>query len=166
MRVASFFAGIGGFDLGFQRAGMEMVFHCEIDEHCQKILKRHWPGVPLHADITRLKASVIPPADLWCAGWPCQDLSHANATERKGLAGERSGLFHDFIDLVKKVRPAWLVLENVPGLLSAEQGTALETVTDTLEKNGYLEKPCASQPRRGRWSGSGAGVLKWLLRVG
>jgi DNA (cytosine-5)-methyltransferase 1 len=138
MRVASFFAGIGGFDLGFQRAGMEIVFHCEIDEHCQKILKRHWPGVPLHADIKTLDASTIPSAELWCAGWPCQDLSHANATERKGLGGERSGLFHDFFDLVKKVRPTWLVLENVPGLLSAEKGVALETVIDTLEKDGYL----------------------------
>lgn len=138
MRVASFFAGIGGFDLGFQRAGMEIVFHCEIDQHCQKVLKRHWPEVPLHADITKLKATAIPAAELWCAGWPCQDLSHANATERKGLAGERSGLFHDFLGLVKKVRPAWLVLENVPGLLSAEQGVALETVTDSLEENGYL----------------------------
>lgn len=138
MRVASFFAGIGGFDLGFQRAGMEIVFHCEIDEHCQKILKRHWPEVPLHGDITKLKASEIPSADLWCAGWPCQDLSHANATDRKGLAGKRSGLFYDFLGLVKQVRPSWLVLENVPGLLSAEQGVALETVTDSLEENGYL----------------------------
>jgi DNA (cytosine-5)-methyltransferase 1 len=138
MRVSSFFAGIGGFDLGFERAGMDIVFHCEIDEHCQKVLKRHWPKVPLYADITTLDASIIPPSELWCAGWPCQDLSHANAGERKGLAGERSGLFHDFLELVKEARPAWLVMENVPGLLSAEQGTALETVTDALEENGYL----------------------------
>lgn len=138
MRVSSFFAGIGGFDLGFQRAGMEIVFHCEIDEHCQRILKRHWPKVPLHDDITTLKASTIPTSELWCAGWPCQDLSHANASERKGLAGKRSGLFYDFMELVKEAHPTWLVLENVPGLLSAEQGIALETVTHTLEENGYL----------------------------
>ena len=138
MRVASFFTGIGGFDLGFERAGMRVIFHCEIDELCQKVLKRHWPEVPLHADITTLEATAIPPADLWCAGWPCQDLSHANAGDRKGLAGERSGLFHNFMELVKDVHPSWLVLENVPGLLSAEQGTALEKVIDTLEENGYL----------------------------
>lgn len=138
MRFASFFAGIGGFDLGFERAGMQVVFHCEIDEFCQKILSRHWPEVPLYADITTLNAATIPPAELWCAGWPCQDLSHANVGDRKGLAGKRSGLFHNFMGLVKEVHPAWLVLENVPGLLSAEQGTALETVTDTLEENGYL----------------------------
>lgn len=137
MKVASFFAGIGGFDLGFERAGMEVVFQCEIDDFCHKILKRHWPKVPLHADITTLRAAAIPPAKLWCAGWPCQDLSAAN-TEREGLQGKRSGLFYTFMELAAEVQPAWLVMENVPGLLSAEQGTALEAAIDTLEKVGYL----------------------------
>lgn len=137
MRAASFFAGIGGFDLGFQRAGIQPVFHCEIDTHCQQVLKRHWPEVPLHDDITTLKAADIPQADIWAGGWPCQDLSHAN-TERKGLRGERSGLFFDFVELAAEARPRWLVMENVVGLLSAEQGTALETVTNELEEIGYL----------------------------
>jgi DNA (cytosine-5)-methyltransferase 1 len=137
MRVCSFFAGIGGFDLGFERAGMDVVFQCEIEPFCQQILKRHWPHVPLHDDITTLHPTTIPDADLWCAGWPCQDLSSAN-TNREGLAGKRSGLFFTFMDLVREVRPAWLVVENVPGLLSAEGGTALEAVIDTLEENGYL----------------------------
>ncbi len=137
MQVASFFAGIGGFDLGFERAGMRVVFQCEIDPFCQKILKRHWPQVPLHEDITTLIPTTIPTADLWCAGWPCQDLSNAN-TDRKGLTGDRSGLFYKFMELVGEVHPTWLVLENVPGLLSAEQGTALEAVIDTLETHGYL----------------------------
>lgn len=137
MRVASFFAGIGGFDLGLEWAGMEIVFQCEIDPHCQQILQRHWPQTPRHADITQLDPTTLPAADLWCAGWPCQDLSSAN-TERQGLAGSRSGLFHCFMELVTTVQPAWLVLENVPGLLCAEQGQALETVIDTLEAIGYL----------------------------
>jgi DNA (cytosine-5)-methyltransferase 1 len=137
LRVASFFAGIGGFDLGFERAGMQVVFQCEIDTLCQSILKRHWPQVPLHADINDLNSTTIPEADLWCAGWPCQDLSNAN-TSRQGLAGGRSGLFYRFMELVAEVHPTWLVLENVPGLLSAEQGTALETIIDTLEEVGYL----------------------------
>ncbi|MEG4075432.1 DNA (cytosine-5-)-methyltransferase [Microcoleus sp. Pol14C2] len=137
MRVASFFSGIGGFDLGFEKAGMNVVFQCEIDKYCQQILKRHWPQVPIYEDIRTLTHSTIPAADLWCAGWPCQDLSNAN-TERKGLAGARSGLFYKFMELVAEIQPAWLVLENVPGLLSAEQGTALEVVIDTLEAHGYL----------------------------
>lgn len=137
LRVASFFTGIGGFDLGFQRAGLTPVFHCEIDPHCQLILRRHWPKVPLHADITTLAAATIPQADVWAAGWPCQDLSHAN-TNRTGLKGARSGLFYRFADLARKVRPRWIVLENVVGLLSAEGGGAFESVIDELEEIGYL----------------------------
>lgn len=116
---------------------MEIVFHCEIDTHCQRVLKKHWPGVPLHDDITTLEASAIPAAELWCAGWPCQDVSHANA-QRLGLDGHRSGLFFSFMELVRKVQPAWLVLENVTGLLSADDGAALERVADELEASGYL----------------------------
>lgn len=137
VRVASFFAGIGGFDLGFERAGMEVVFQCEIDSFAQKILRRHWPGVPLHEDITTLSPATIPSADLWCAGWPCQDLSTAN-TVRQGLKGARSGLFHRFMDLASERHPKWVVMENVPGVLSAQEGTALESVIDRLEEAGYL----------------------------
>lgn len=137
MRFASFFAGIGGFDLGFQRAGMKAVFHCEIDPFCQRILKRHWPEVPLHGDITTLKTENIPKADLWAGGWPCQDVSHANA-QREGLHGQRSGLFFKFTKLAGKVQPRWIVLENVAGLLSADEGAAFESVIEQLEKIGYL----------------------------
>ncbi|MBK6896066.1 MAG: DNA (cytosine-5-)-methyltransferase [Alphaproteobacteria bacterium] len=137
MRFASFFAGIGGFDLGFQRAGMTPVFHCEIDPYCQKVLKRHWPEVPLHGDILTLKEFDIPQADLWAGGWPCQDVSHAN-TQRKGIGGERSGLFFQLAHLAGKLKPKWLVLENVSGLLSSDEGCAFESVIDELEKIGYL----------------------------
>jgi len=137
LRLASFFAGIGGFDLGFQRAGFEVAFHCEIDPHCQRILKKHWPQVPLHDDITTLDPADIPAADVWTGGWPCQDLSNGNL-RREGLEGARSGLFFRFMDLARTVRPRWLVLENVPGLLSASDGTAFESVIDELEESGYL----------------------------
>ena len=137
LKFASFFAGIGGFDLGFERAGLDAVFQCEIDPYCQTILKRHWPKVPLHGDIQSLESTAIPSADIWTAGWPCQDLSNAN-TNRQGLKGKRSGLFFDFSELAGACRPPWLVLENVSGLLSAEHGTALETVVDELEALGYL----------------------------
>ena len=137
VKAASFFAGIGGFDLGFERAGIKVVFQCEIDNFCHRILKRHWPNVPLHEDITTLRSAAIPSANIWCAGWPCQDLSSAN-TEREGLQGKRSGLFYKFTELAAEVQPTWLVMENVPGLLSAEQGTALEAAINTLEEIGYL----------------------------
>jgi DNA (cytosine-5)-methyltransferase 1 len=137
MRFASFFAGIGGFDLGFQRAGMIPAFHCEIDPFCQRILKKHWPEVPLHDDITTLEAGDIPEAELWAGGWPCQDVSHANA-QRKGILGTRSGLFFTFTELTRQVRPRWVVLENVSGLLSSDGGVAFESVINELEKIGYL----------------------------
>jgi DNA (cytosine-5)-methyltransferase 1 len=137
MRLASFFAGIGGFDLGFQHAGIIPVFHCEIDPYCQRILKRHWPEVPLHDDITTLNANQIPEAEVWAGGWPCQDVSSANA-QRKGLSGARSGLFFTFAELARAVRPPWIVLENVPGLLSADDGSAFESVVDELEEIGYM----------------------------
>jgi DNA (cytosine-5)-methyltransferase 1 len=137
MRFASFFAGIGGFDLGFQRAGMIPAFHCEIDPFCQRILKRHWPEVPLHDDITTLKAREIPETELWAGGWPCQDVSHANH-ERKGIHGNRSGLFFTFTELARQVRPRWIVLENVSGLLSSDGGSAFESVINELEEIGYV----------------------------
>jgi DNA (cytosine-5)-methyltransferase 1 len=137
MRLASYFAGIGGFDLGFQHAGIIPAFHCEIDPFCQRVLKRHWPEIPLHDDITTLKAQDIPEAEIWAGGWPCQDVSHANA-QREGIRGARSGLFFTFADLARTVQPPWIVLENVPGLLSSDDGSAFESVIDELEEIGYM----------------------------
>ena len=137
MKLASFFTGIGGFDLGFERAGAEVVFQCEIDTHCQQVLRRHWPKVPLHGDILNLEPGEIPNADIWSAGWPCQDLSNGNS-QRAGLGGSRSGLIFRFIELARAVQPRWLILENVSGILSADNGSALESVVNAMEEIGYL----------------------------
>ena len=137
MRLASFFTGIGGFDLGFEQAGCQVVFQCEIDPVCQRVLRSHWPDIPLHDDIATLQGPDVPEADIWSAGWPCQDVSHANA-QRTGIRGENSGLFYEFMRLVGENRPRWIILENVPGLLSADGGTAFESVIDEMEKVGYL----------------------------
>ncbi len=137
LRAASFFAGIGGFDLGLERAGLEVVFQCEVDPYCQRVLRKHWPKVKLHGDICSLSPEEVPEAEVWCGGWPCQDLSHANH-ERRGLKGSRSALFYRLVELASARRPRWLILENVTGLFSAESGTALEAVVDSLEEVGYL----------------------------
>ena len=76
LRVASFFSGIGGFDLGLERAGMNVVFQCEINEFCKKVLKKHWPHVRLESDILQLKADDILEAELWAGGFPCQLVSN------------------------------------------------------------------------------------------
>lgn len=137
MKLASFFTGIGGFDLGFERAGCEVVFQCEIDPHCQQVLRSHWPSVPLHDDILTLSPGDIPHADIWSAGWPCQDISNANA-QRAGIGGSRSSLFFRFTALARTVQPRWIILENVPGLLTSDKGTAFESVIREMEEIGYL----------------------------
>lgn len=135
--VASFFSGIGGLDLGFEKAGMTVVMQCEIDSFCRKVLKQHWPDTPLYGDIAEIKSEQIPQADVYVAGFPCQDLSLANQGKRKGLEGERSGLFHEFIRLVEERQPRWIVIENVPGLLNSNFGRDFAAVLHTLDGGGY-----------------------------
>jgi DNA (cytosine-5)-methyltransferase 1 len=137
MRVASFFAGIGGFDLGFERSGAKVVFQCEKDRFCQQVLRTHWPDVPLRSDINELEPGDIPEAEVWAGGFPCQDLSLANQGKRRGLDGNRSGLFWKFAELAHVVRPKWIVLENVVGLLNANDGEDFRCVIQALDELGY-----------------------------
>ena len=137
MRVASFFSGIGGIDLGFEQAGMEVVFQCEILSFGQQILKKHWPTVPLVDDIACVDARDIPEADVFAGGFPCQDLSLANQGKRKGLGGERSGLFYKFAELIADRKPRWVFIENVPGLLNSARGSDFRIVVSTLDEFGY-----------------------------
>ena len=88
LKVATFFCGIGGFDLGLENAGMKVVFQCERDRFRQSVLKKHWPDIPLITDINDVRSSDIPDTDLWCGGFPCQDLSSANQGKRKGRSGD------------------------------------------------------------------------------
>lgn len=134
MKVLSLFSGIGGFDLGFERAGMEVVGMCEIDKHAQKILQRHFPSATLHTDVRKVsyERGAI---DLICGGFPCQDLSTAG--KRRGLAGERSGLWHEFARIIDESEPAWVVIENVPGLFSSNAGRDFAVIVDWLAQRGY-----------------------------
>ena len=135
MRHLSLFAGIGGFDLGFDRAGMSTVGQIENDPHCVKVLEEHWPDAPRFGDIQEIHADELPTADIWSGGFPCQDLSIAG--RRAGLDGERSGLWHHFARLVAIGLPAWLVIENVPGLLSSNDGRDMGTILGQLGQLGY-----------------------------
>ncbi|MCI3921339.1 DNA cytosine methyltransferase [Paenibacillus sp. TRM 82003] len=138
MKVASFFSGIGGFDLGFERAGMEVVFQCEVNQFCQRVLKKHWPNVKLMGDINEVTIGEVPSdAELWCGGFPCQDVSLANQGKRKGLEGDRSGLFYKYAELIEQRRPEWVVVENVPGLLNSNEGRDFRVVIGTLDELGY-----------------------------
>lgn len=136
--INSFFAGIGGFDLGFERAGCKPVFHCEINDFCQNILKRHWPQVPTASDIREVKASELPDAQIWCGGFPCQDVSVARgAMGRAGLKGKNTGLFYPFIELIGEKLPRVVLMENVTGLLSSHSGKDFLTVVSSLTDLGY-----------------------------
>jgi len=138
LKVASFFAGIGGFDLGLEQIGMKVVFQCEINKFCQQVLKTHWPDVILHSDINQVKSDDIPKdIQVWCGGFPCQDLSVANQGKRKGLEGERSGLFYKYAELIKNHKPRWVIIENVPGLLNSHQGKDFQILLHKLDELGY-----------------------------
>ena len=134
---ASFFSGIGGFDLGFERAGLQSVFLCEKKAFCRKILAHHWPTVPIQEDVTNVDPTVIPDAEVWTAGFPCQDLSLARMGPRAGLRGTQSGLFHDFAALVRARSPKVVVIENVHGLLTSHRGRDFAIVLKTLDEFGY-----------------------------
>jgi len=134
---ASFFSGIGGFDLGFQRAGFEITFQCEVDDYCQSILDRHWPSVLKFHDIREVEDANIPISEVWTGGFPCQDLSLARMGPRAGLKGKRSGLFFEFARILEERRPRVVIIENVPGLLSSHGGKDFGIVIRTLATLGY-----------------------------
>ncbi|EAQ96087.2 DNA cytosine methyltransferase [Congregibacter litoralis] len=134
----SFFAGIGGFDLALERHGFQPQMHCEINAYCQKILKKNWPNTALEKDITTLGPASIPDANLWCGGFPCQDVSVARGSKpRHGLKGKNSGLFFPFAELIEKKKPRVLLIENVLGLLSSHNGQDFRIVLETLSSMGY-----------------------------
>lgn len=137
IHVASFFAGIGGFDLGFERAGMETVWQCEKKPFCLDILEQHWPCVARVADIKEVKPYDIPTAAVWAGGFPCQDVSLARMGPRSGLRGKQSGLFYDFAQLIAARRPPLVILENVAALLSSHDGRDFAIVVRTLAELGY-----------------------------
>ena len=136
--VASFFSGIGGFDLGFQNAGITVRYQCELDDFCTSILGRHWPNVPRTRDIREVNnGKAVPQAELWCAGFPCQDVSLARARERLGLRGRNTSLFFEFARVLADAKPPVVLLENVSGLLSSDDGRDFAIVLSTLAELGY-----------------------------
>ena len=118
MNVLSLFSGIGGLDLGLERAGMTVVGQVEIDPWCRKVLAKHWPEVPRHDDVRTAAGwwggTARPTVDLVAGGFPCQDISNAHTNGiRTALAGTKSGLWQWFAAIVYAFRPRWVVAENV-----------------------------------------------------
>lgn len=127
LKLGSLFDGIGGFCLAAQRCGIEPVWASEIEEKPIMITRKHFPNMKHLGDITKINGAEIEPVDIITFGSPCQDLSVAG--KGAGLAGERSGLFHAAIRVIREMRaatggryPRWIIWENVPGAFSSQQG--------------------------------------------
>ena len=131
----SLFTGIGGIDLGLENAGMKCSWQVEIDHHCREKLNDHWPEVERFEDVKKVGKNNLKPTQLICGGFPCQDISIAG--RRQGLVGKRSGLWFEFARIIDELRTGWVVIENVPGLLSSNGGRDLQTIVDHLVEFGY-----------------------------
>jgi DNA (cytosine-5)-methyltransferase 1 len=147
MKVLSLFSGVGGFDMGLENAGMETVFQCEWDKHANTILNKHWPYVPKWEDVSTLTGKHIlthaPVIDVVAWGSPCQDLSVAG--KRSGLEGERSGLFHEGIRIIKELRketngqyPRISIWENVVGALNSNRGADFGIIINEMAEAGAM----------------------------
>ncbi len=131
LKYISLFSGIGGIDLGLDRAGLQCVAQVEIDEYCRKVLAKHWPEVPRYDDIKTVGQHNLPECDLICGGFPCQDIS--NAGKRAGIDGERSGLWQEFYRIICELRPRYVLVENVSALLIR----GVDRVLGDLAASGY-----------------------------
>lgn len=136
LRHLDLFSGIGGFALAARMVGgIQTQQFVEIEPFCQKVLAKNFPGVPIHDDIR----SFTPTAnsfDLVTAGFPCQDISEAN-TRGLGLEGSKSGLFYEAMRIVCECKPRFVVLENVPAMLTKHDGVIMGTVLWELFQNGF-----------------------------
>ena len=134
-------SGIGGFRLGLELAGHKCVGFCEYDKFAVASYRpmHNTEGEWYADDITKLKAGDIPYADIWCFGFPCQDISIAG--KQQGLSGTRSGIYHNIIALIKGKKeddkPTYLFIENVKNLLSVNGGFDFATVLTEMDAAGY-----------------------------
>ena len=130
LTVGSLFSGIGGIELGLERTGyFKTIWQVENDDYCNKVLAKHWPKVRRFGDIRTVKE--LPYADLICGGFPCQDISVAG--KGKGITGERSGLWKEFLRIIRMVRPRYVFVENVSALTIR----GLDVVLADLAESGY-----------------------------
>lgn len=138
MTFLDFFAGIGGFRLGMEKAGHTCVGHCEIDEWANKsYVAMHHPREDewYARDITTVEPGDLPDAEVYCFGFPCQTFSIAG--KRAGFGDTRGTLFFEVMRLAKERHPKILFAENVKGLLNHDNGRTFGTIIRTMDELGY-----------------------------
>lgn len=133
--VGSLFAGIGGFDIGFENAGFTTAWQVEINDIAREVLRDRFPHAQQFTDV-RTCLSDLSSVDVIVGGFPCQDVSTMG--KRRGFEGERTSLFFNAMHIVTQLTPRWLVLENVCGLFSSNDGLDFQAVVETLAECGYV----------------------------
>lgn len=134
-------SGIGGFRLGLEAAGHKCIGYCEFDKFARASYEAMYDteGEWFADDVTKLRLEDVPYADIWCFGFPCQDISIAG--KQRGLSGKRSGIYYNIIDLVKgkeeSDKPTYLLAENVKNLLSVNAGFDFAAVLSEMDEAGY-----------------------------
>lgn len=140
--VGSLFAGIGGFDVGFENAGYRTAWQVELNPINRAVLADRFPHARQFEDVRECGSHNLSTVDVITAGFPCQDISIAGCRESnratRGLQGERSGLFWEVIRILKETQPRWVVLENVVNLLAINDCQDFETVIRALADCGYV----------------------------
>jgi DNA (cytosine-5)-methyltransferase 1 len=160
VRFLELFAGAGGLSLGLEAAGLSCVAHAEVEPHARAVLRRHWPETALHGDVTAVNwAAYAGRVDLVAGGSPCQDLSVAG--KRAGLAGKRSGLFHELVRAWTETRAPVLLWENVDGARSSNGGADFAAVLTALV--GAAVAAPADGWRSGGLAVGDAGVAAWRV---
>jgi|TARA_R110000824_G_scaffold398299_1_gene602222 DNA (cytosine-5)-methyltransferase 1 len=140
MTFGSLFSGIGGIDLGLERAGMECKWQVEIDPFCRKVLAKHWPDVRRFEDVKSVGGETLGPVDVIAGGFPCQDNSNSNqwwGEGRKGLEGDKSGLWTEMWRVACELQPQYIAVENVSALLTVNGGRDFCTILEQLAEGGY-----------------------------
>lgn len=140
MRLLDLFSGIGGFSYAAEKliGGYETVAFCEMDDFCQKVLKKHWPQVPIFDDVRTLDATRLGRIDICTFGFPCQPVSQAGI--QKGDSDDR-WLWDEIIRILQVSKPKWIIAENVKGLITIQDGFLLEHCISSLENEGYEIQP-------------------------
>lgn len=161
-KLGSVFSGIGGFELGLERAipNLETAWQVEIEPFCRKVLKHHWPNSKIYNDITKINTKELESIDMLCGGFPCQDISTANC-KAEGLNGKKSGLFWELWGIVRDFREQGrtipiVVLENVPAITFRGLGdvlTAFSKIGYDAEYFTIRASDFGAPHRRERWFG-------------